>query len=274
MRLNKPSPRLQILREQLAREKFSTQNARELYAHSAANPRTTHHYHPDYNADLADMWPEKPASKTPQPAVPATQPSQPSASAWRIGTDIPVRERVGLWHYQDDGRHASNAKVAGNLLFAADDRYRPAAPGTKEGDPYDESRYTDDLSARLADAGSAASVDGDGNLRHLVCVYDKKAHTGRIYEYPTAKAAKHAYDAALKTQDMDWRLCDKDGWIPHTPTAVSTCPVPPGVAANVRWRNGSVHKEHTFFRWDDQDGDGKAPSDIVAWRPVSGGAAS
>jgi len=211
--LNRPSPRLEILRAQLAREKFERDTARELYAYSAANPRSAHHYHPDYNTDLADMWPEKPASNTPQ----------------------------------------------------------PAAPGVKEFDKYDESRYTA-LSARLADAGGAASaaalagVKADTGMRHLVCVHGGSP-AGYVYTCESADAAIRM----LTMHGSDWRLCDADGWIQHTPAADSTCPVPNGVRYQYRLANGGVGE----YR-------GKPPfwstfpaprARIVAWRPVAGGAA-
>jgi hypothetical protein len=65
---------------------------------------------------------------------------------WRGGNDVQMAERVGLWHYRTpktdirEGCAAREARDASTLFFAGSE-YRPAAPGTKPGDPYDESRY-------------------------------------------------------------------------------------------------------------------------------------
>jgi len=278
--LNKPSPRLQILREQLALEKFELQNARELYAHSAANPRTTHHtdHEYGYNEDLAEWLKSLVKKSEPlgdlQKAIP---PAQPSASAWRRGTDIPVSERVGLWHNRCADGAVFPARRAGSLTFE-NLMYRHAAPGTKEGDKYDESRYaTADLSARLADASSAASGAAlvgaklDSGLRYLVCVSDKNSSAGMIYAYATSEAAMHGYQSVLQMPDVDWRLCDKDGFIPHTPTADSKCPVPSGIVGiDVRLANGIVKLGDTpdGWRWSKSN-----DFDIAGWRPAAGAAA-
>ncbi len=201
--LNKPSPRLQILREQLAREKFSQQNARELYAHSASHQRTTHHtdHEYSYNEDLADwlksLTRTHSASKTHQPEAPASQPSE--------------------------------------------------------------------LCARLADAGGAASGAAlvGAKLTHKVCI---REHIG-TYRGRWRLGEVVAAESRMGTESA-WIPCDKDGWIPHTPTADSTCPVPAGVAFDIkRFDTTEVRRGTIIMHW--QKG-----SAIVAWRPVAGGAAS
>jgi hypothetical protein len=271
--LNKPNPRLEILRAQTAREKFAQQNARELYAHSAANPRTTHHYHPDYDADLAEWLKSLGKKAAPLGELQkAVTPVKPSASAWRRGTDIPVSERVGLWHVQQPApRFGSDAKNACKWHFDETSRYRPAAPGTNEYDKYDESRYaTADLSARLADAVGAASGAAMAGLKlkHSVCI---KAHGMHVVGNVVMGGSGEPFRLPGA-----WLACDKDGWIPHTPTADSTCPVPSGLKYEYRLRRGDCHVGGVNPAcWLLGVTGAREPNsvDVVAWRPVAGGAA-
>jgi hypothetical protein len=326
MPLNKPSPRLALLREQLAMEKFSQQNAREMYAHSAANPRTTHHYHPDYNADLADMWPAArdgmhlysnrqeydqalqalrtsghgiaPAPKSyidftesqwsgcPKVGMigvgdgdanyvvygggsyingatkgtaafesrqkycawlDGMSTTQPRASAWRLGRDIPASERVGQ---------------------------QPVAPwavlGVNQSDKYDESRYTTPIVGKhaviypsSAYAGSAASAGQ--KLTHSVCIKEYMPHDFHVGD--VLDGLPH-----VRFFPENWRACDPDGWIPHIPTPNRACPVPAGVMYQDVLADGEVGESgDNHCNWSTQP---EPERRIVAWRPVAGGSAS
>lgn len=90
MRLNKPSPRLEILRAQLAREAVKLKCEQIMYASSAQNPRVSRALPPVAEDlplppsywDALDEWLKmprtQPASKTQQPAAPAAQSAKPA----------------------------------------------------------------------------------------------------------------------------------------------------------------------------------------------------
>lgn len=281
MRLNKPSPRLAIMRAQLAREAVTLKCDRIMYANSAQNPRVSRApppvaedlpLPPSYDEDLAEwlkMLRAQPASKTQQPAAPAPKPI---ASAWRRGADIPESERLGLWH---DARAADLegvvgkvgcAKHAEGLLFNVM-MYRPAAPGTKEGDPYDESRYAAAAqSAKPADAGSAENGDAMvvAKLTHSVCI---KEHVASGHLWRVGNVLNDSPNVRLFPEN--WRACDKDGWIPHIPMADSVCPVPESVAMiDICFKHGlMLYKSKCDKAWTDTKGN----CNIAAWRPVEGG---
>jgi hypothetical protein len=171
-----------------------------------------------------------------------------SASTWRLGHDVPASERTGLWHVRLL-IGCSMAIPAERLQFDSATEYRPAAPGTEEGDPYDESRY----------AAQAAP-----EKRHFMCIKKNKSgffDVGQISESYSAPSPEY------------WLPCDKDGWIAHVPTPTSTCPVPNGVTGGeVRLRDGTVEPLHEATKECWQLGyEGHRHEtyvDIVAWRPV------
>lgn len=61
---------------------------------------------------------------------------------WRPGDQVPEGERVGLWFCRTDtGKSWSGAQRADFWEFRKSCTYRPAAPGVREGEAYDEARY-------------------------------------------------------------------------------------------------------------------------------------
>lgn len=147
--LNKPSPRLAILRAQLAAEADAIRIQRASYKISnavgcscpvPAPDADSLPLPPDYWSDL-EHW-----LKTLAPAKPAAeQPAKSQdASGWRRGPRVPYGERLGLWHVRAvaDDKDVSNASDAVRLGFVTGCEYRPAVSGAAVGDPYDESKYT------------------------------------------------------------------------------------------------------------------------------------
>lgn len=209
------------------------------------------------------------AARSVAPAKPAAgQPAKPQdASGWRIGSDVPPHERVGLWHYKAvGGKLASVARQGDDLMFDVL-LYRQAAPGTKEGDRYDESKYaTADMTARLASTSSAdgAALVG-AKLTHSVCI---KAHHGVQVGRVVDGSRPLAYPKL-------WLPCDAAGWIPHTPTADSVCPVPDGVRFEARYGDGTPVDDTESTKHGDciilwRATTGSVPcNDIVAWRPIA-----
>lgn len=102
MRLNKPSPRLEILRTQLALRSLSLQCDRMMYASSAQNPRMSRApmpvaadlpLPPSYDEDLAEWLRERAAPESGGSSAP---PEQPSVAAPRIPYSVCVKEHYGI----------------------------------------------------------------------------------------------------------------------------------------------------------------------------------
>jgi hypothetical protein len=67
---------------------------------------------------------------------------------WRSGNDVQMADRMPgfLWHSREIGKpYIRRAAPSEMLAFQYMCEYRPAAPGAKPGDPYDETRYASDL---------------------------------------------------------------------------------------------------------------------------------
>lgn len=112
-------------------------------------------------------------------------------------------------------------------------------------------------------------------LRHMVCVSSPTgAPVGRVYDKHSHKSAL-AMIASNARLGLDYRLCDAEGFIPHTPTTDSVCPVPEGVEFEAKTRDGDTSPRNDF----DDDGSewrmgrpghpSPHPFDIVAWRPIA-----
>lgn len=362
MSMNKPSPRLAILRAQLAAKAADESFARALYSYSAQNQRTLRALPP-----LADSLPLPPSYwddlehwlKTLAPAKPAApQPckapsTRPISSAWRFASDVPVSERVGLWHiWTGEGSDTPSPARADFYFNGTDSVYRVAAPGVRSGDPYDESKYTtaepaDDVwhseapsvpgvyiaseercrdvlsywdgskwhcgagnvgdarvqmprgaypvewlrlieadapAARLASTSSAvdgaaligfdrSAAPGVAKLTHSVCI---KAHNyASFVDYPVGAVIPVCHES-IPIYRQCWLPCDKDGFIPHTPTADSVCPVPAGVHFETLLFGGAawLRPDRTVdggyggtgdcncIKWD-------AGTSVIAWRPIA-----
>lgn len=68
----------------------------------------------------------------------------PAIPDWRPGDQVPEGERTGLWHYRcpKHGGFAGSARSADYFIWAEGlGQFRPAAPGVREGEAYDEARY-------------------------------------------------------------------------------------------------------------------------------------
>lgn len=86
----------------------------------------------------------------------------------------------------------------------------------------------------------------------------------------------------LKTLAPAKPVAPRTGWIPHTPTADSTCPVPDGVKFDVRLRNPSIPCPMSaeellqsscmcWWRSELQRDTGPSDFDIISWRPIADG---
>jgi hypothetical protein len=139
-----------------------------------------------------------------------------------------------------------------------------------------------DILSRLADSSSASQGDAyviakqtgpaakQGQATHLVCVHGHKCHLGgeviNVGMIVTAPRKSH-YEEMQHPEC--WLPCDKDGWVSHTPTAGSVCPVPVGVTAEAKWRKGLIACARTVGTWGSFH---NATCEIVAWRPTGAAA--
>lgn len=128
--------------------------------------------------------------------------------------------------------------------------------------------------ARLAPTSSAA--DGaalvGAKLKHSVCI---KAHNyASFVDYPVGAVIPVRHESIPRYREC-WLPCVEDGWIPHTPTADSVCPVPDGVRFEARYGDGTPVDDTESTKHGDciilwRATTGSAPcNDIVAWRPIA-----
>jgi len=206
--LNKPSPRLQILRAEIARNSVDLSCERIMYAASAHHPRVSRALPPvaddmplppSYDEDLADWLKSLDKKAAPLGDLQkAITHAQPSASAWRRGTDIPVAERVGLWHHRAPGADTlvERATDCRQLGWYWDTEYCPAAAGVERGDPYDESRY--------ATASLAPSCRRCGIMK-----YQRSLHDAFGNKAVAVKARRAAFEVSDRADREAARMiCD------------------------------------------------------------------
>lgn len=236
------------------------------------------------------------ARQSAAPAVVSAAPAKPGSdcttvTTWRRGCDIPEAERVGLWHIRrtDPGQTPGCAVASRHIgwgLTHAWFEYRPAAPGTKPGDDYDEARYATPQPAaapvkppllwRPWSREAMASL-GDA-LVHII----EDTSDGRVFTSFAHKASHHLSGtkqwlhytpAATGTKEGEecnpflYTLPDADGFFPHEPVAGAVCPVPEGVAYEVRFRDGNVDISGTACRWN-WGSCNIAEAEITGWRPA------
>lgn len=277
MQLNKPNPRLDILRFDAYVKAMGEELARIEYAESAQNPRVSRAAPPDADSlplppsywDDLEHWlktlaPAKPAA-TGDAYVSAKQP-EPSADVW----------------------HSEAPSVAGVYIAAAYDlsvtqrRYWNGCGWSQNWEVTDEASYaarrrgnascTSDIQwLRLIEADAPAQ-EKPAKLTHSVCI---KAHHGFSGVHWSVGSVATFLPAHAMVPEC-WRACDADGWIPHTPTANSVCPVPAGVHFETLLFGGFTVLRPTrtvdggyggtgdcnCIKWD-------TGTSVIAWRPIA-----
>lgn len=228
-------------------------DAFEACVHLPSDPPLPPSYWSDLEHWLKTLAPAKPAEVKPAPS---------DAWAPAIGDRIMINEgvdRAGFYFPGDTGiiigiDHDFDLKVK----FDASSKAKVS-----------NFWYVNPKNARLA---STSSADGAAlvveKMKHSVCI---KAHgfaewvVGEVMPGGTAKWA----------HPENWRACTPEGWVPHTPTADSMCPVPDGVAYEALRRSGTItlfggvpdNAWQIGFKYDRSP----VPGDVVAWRPISDG---
>lgn len=214
MNMNLPSPRLAILRAQLAAEAESTRRRRANYklsnevgcsCHVPAPNAADLPLPPSYDEDLLEWLLELQARK-----------------------DALVPQKKALVHKWLHGEFTVNNAAQGDAYVSAK-RPEPAADVWH----------------------SEAPAKG---LRHMVCVRSSiGAPVGRVYDKQTHQLALEMIASNARV-GSDYRLCDSEGWIPHVPTADSGCPVPQGVEFSVKLYDGQTspggHGGCTMIKWN------------------------
>lgn len=273
MTLNRPNPRLAILRAQLAAKAEAEQLQRDTMRLMALAPirckapapdAATLPLPPSYWDDMEEMWPA--SAETLAPAKPAAKQPEPSSDVWHseapsvVGVYIASADRcTGVISYWNGSKWHIGA---GNVRDAR--RMPPRTTFAVEWFRLIEADAPTDLAARLASTSGAAdgaaligfdrsAAPGVAKLTHSVCI---KAHGG--WKVGQVRVTDAAFPECFVP-------CDKDGWIPHTPTADSTCPVPDGMEFEVKRNDGfPVQDGTTILHW-------AKGSAICAWRPIADG---
>lgn len=103
---------------------------------------------------------------------------------------------------------------------------------------------------RLIEADKPAETAAPAAAEYSVCI---KAHG--MAEWLVGDVQPGSPDTFA--HPGNWLPCDKDGWVSHTPTADSVCPVPEGVEAEIQFENGCFVQLSNLL-----DIDGYAPWDV------------
>lgn len=255
MTLNKPSPRLAILSAQLAAKAEAEQLQRDtmrLWARAPirckapAPDAATLPLPPDYWSEL-ELW-----LKTLAPAKPAAQQPEPTI---KVG-DTVMTKYDGLATVISLGSGELLGEVATVRILSNGYEGCTSVAGLKR-------ISQPESAARLASTSSADGAAPLGaKLTHAVCCGNKMESYSKIGDViPWA----HCY-----APGVDWRMCHKDGWIPHTPTADSKCPVPDGVEIELMTQQSPTYRHVARVapgmmrevKW-------RGKSTIVAWRPIA-----
>lgn len=280
MTLNRPNPRLQILRAQLAAEADAVRMQRASYKISnaigcscpvPAPDADSLPLPPDYWSDL-EHWlktlaPAKPDAKQRESHAPVTigfdlgapegdttvialAPAKPAApeAPFPAPPQLPPVPGLALAdiHAYIRDRLASTSSADGAALIGE----RPAEPRTipVPWDQWHEKAMRDMVKPAQQPAQKAST--------HSVCI---RSHgvwkAGEVTRWHSAKPG---------TPD-NWLPCDESGWVTHVPTADAVCPVPRGVLFSVRMRDGQESAPGTSaWSWGPA-----CDGTIIAWRPIA-----
>lgn len=105
---------------------------------------------------------------------------------------------------------------------------------------------------------------------HSVCI---KAHSG-VCDFKWRVGDIATFQPQYAAVPECWRASDACGWIPHTPTADSTCQVPDGLAFDYKLRGGAsklYDDPRDEIYWRLLGSGGTHHQDIIAWRPIADG---
>lgn len=267
MSMNKPSPRLAILRAQLAAEARELQAYRDAMAGptwvgaAPAPDADSLPLPPTYDQDL-DAWLisiDHAQSRRHYEMQPdgAVHDVEPTADAWH--SELPTVAGVYIAAAYDlcvtQRRHWNGRGWSQNWEVTDDAPLAARRRGTA-------SVHSDVKWLRLIEADKPAETAAPAAATHSVCIKahhnlaGAMNHVGDVIEY--GPSSRHVPEC--------WLPCDKDGWVSHTPTADSVCPVPAGVNFKVRFRNGHVANERCDY-WGSMGGQ-SAQAEIVAWCPT------
>lgn len=272
MPLNKPSPRLAILRAQFAAKAADEEFARALYSYSAQNPRTLRALPP-----LADSMPLPPSyDEDLEHWLQTLAPAKPAATGDAYVSAKQTEPAAEVWH-------SETPSVAG-VYIASADRCREVMSywdGKKwhcgAGNPSDarkkEPRNSFPIEwLRLIEADKPTQQPAQkASTRHVVCI---KSHICEVTDIIVAVGqVAPAMGVHEMQQPVSWLPCDESGWVTHVPTADAVCPVPEGVDHKTKRRCGDIFGSDcsTSLAWQLGNEERRVPheDDIIAWRPIA-----
>lgn len=202
---------------------------------------------PSYWDDMEEMWPSVPQAPTGDAYVSAKQPDQ--ADVWH--SEPPAV--AGVYETRPLGAAAYSARERwwdGSAWHSNHSSMEPTMEQVRTTGVRPESLYGPLLWLRLIEADKPAETAAPAAAEYSVCI---KAHG--MAEWLVGDVQPGSPDTFA--HPGNWLPCDKDGWVSHTPTADSVCPVPEGVEAEIQFENGCFVQLSNLL-----DIDGYAPWDV------------
>lgn len=210
---------------------------------------------PSYWDDLEEMWPSVPQAPTGDAYVSAKQPDQ--AEVWHseppavagVYVASAFRNATMLRWFDGSNWHIESVSNANSTEAAR----RTVVEATS---------YKARIEwLRLVQADKPAETAAPAATRS-VCI---KAHINAAGVLNKVGHVIAVSPHCVLTFPDCWLPCDEYGFVSHTPTAGSVCPVPVGVTAEAKWRKGLIACARTVGTWGSFH---NATCEIVAWRPT------
>lgn len=229
---------------------------------------------PSYWDDL-DHW-----LKTLAPAKPAAEQPEPAADVWH--SEAP--SVAGVYETRPESCDASKARLRwwdGSAWHMNHDSTTASIDDVRKTGVRNGSPLGQLLWRRLIEADKPAQQPAQKASTHSVCI---KAYVGATgFAYEVGYVCLVPFDEIQRIggdKKQHWLPCDESGWVTHVPTADAVCPVPAGVAFEVRLRDHGMLCPSSneglrnalgvcWWRKGLHNRAIECNADIIAWRPIA-----